>query len=283
LVSGPILNIMLDFGHMSKTPPEPPTDAEQAGRIGTTLVAFGSTPVGLAYYRMTVTTAGSASPAVVGRPGRQDGQVRLRTLVTSHLGATVQQSVGNHLILGATVKLVRGRAGADERIAPSWDAALDSGDSIDARSVSRGDVDLGAMASAGRLRAGVVVRNATSPTFGEERGVSLTLPRHARAGVAWADRWPGAARTTVAFDADLTDVPHAGGDRRDVAAGVERWLQPGRIAVRGGVRRSTIGEARPIGTAGASYALRPGMFVDAYVARGRDNERAWGVAARVSY
>jgi hypothetical protein len=251
--------------------------------VGSTLIAFGSTPFGFAYYRITETTADVLTPAVVGTEDRQDTRVVLRTIVTSHLGATVQQSIGDHVTLGATVKLVRGEVGGAVRLASSWDAAFDAAERLDTVDDSQADVDIGAMVAGGRVRAGIVVRNTTTPTFGDELTMPVTLPRRARLGVAWGDRWPGMAQTIVAVDADLTEVPHAGGERRDVAAGVERWMWGRRVSLRGGVRGSTTGEARPIASGGASLALRPGMYVDAYLARGRRDDSAWGIAARLSY
>jgi hypothetical protein len=282
LVTGPIFNVVLDFGRLSEQPAEPLSDGQRAGRMQTTLIALGTTPIGLAYYRI-VSTAGVVSPAVVGSPDRQDKHVLLRTLVTSHLGASVQQSVGDHLTLGATVKLVRGEVTAGSRSVPSWDAAFDAAERFDGEGVSRGDVDAGVMVSAGRMRVGLVVRNVTEPEFGVDGGVVHALPRHARVGVAWADRWPGIARTIVAVDADVTEVSHASGERRDVAAGVERWSSGRRVGVRAGVRGSTTGDVRPVVSGGASYAVRPGMYVDVYGARGRGDERAWGLAARMTY
>jgi hypothetical protein len=283
LVSGPIFNIIVDFGRAANHPPDPPEPPDEAKETATTLVALGATPVGLAYYRIAITTAGDVSPAVAGIEGRQDRQLFLRTLVTSHLGATVQQSVGDHLTLGATVKLVRGHVEGASRIVSSWEEALDAAERLESNGENRGDVDFGAMVSAGRMRAGVVVRNATEPTFGEDEGLPLTLSRHARVGIAWGDRWPGVARTIVALDADVTDVPQAGGERRDIAMGIERWMSGHRIGVRGGARVSTAGEARPMVSVGATFALRPGVFADVYVAGGSGDERAWGIAARLSY
>jgi F plasmid transfer operon, TraF, protein len=283
LVTGPIFNIMLDFGRATDQPADPPAAGSDAARLATTLIAMGSTPVGLGYYRLTTTTAGVATPAVVGTPDRQDSQVVVRTLVTSHLGATVQQSVGAYLTLGAMVKLVRGNVAGATRIVSSWDDALDAADRLESTGTSRGDVDLGAMVALGRLRGGIVVRNVTEPTFGEDQGTPVRLERHARAGLAWGDRWPGVAQTIVAVDVDLTDVPSVKGERRDVAGGVERWSRGHKVGVRGGVRASAFGDARPIVSGGASYAVRSGMYADVYFARGRGDERAWGVAARLSY
>jgi hypothetical protein len=135
------------------------------------------------------------------------------------------------------------------------------------------------------MRVGAVVRNVTEPAFGEEDGPDgrMSLVRHVRAGVAWADRWPGISATVLSLDADLTRVPHPAGERRDVALGAERWLAGRRLAVRGGLRASTVGETRPVVSVGGSYALRQGMYVDAFAARGTTHERAWGIAARVTY
>jgi hypothetical protein len=87
----------------------------------------------------------------------------------------------------------------------------------------------------------------------------------------------------VALDADLTTVDHPAGERRDIAAGAERWFGNQTLAVRGGFRASTVGDARPVASAGASYAVRSGIYVDVYAALGREADRRWGVAGRLSY
>jgi hypothetical protein len=283
LVSGPIFNVSIDLGRSTRTPEGTPEPPAQAGRVGTILLAVGTTPVGLAYYRLAATTV-VADPAVIGSADRQDRQAIVRTLVTSHIGATVQQSVGEYLTLGATIKLVRGTVGAGSATVASWAEALARTDQFDADGSTTGDVDLGVMVAVRRLRAGVVVRNATEPTFrgGADGALEASLARHARVGIAWGDRWPGLAGLTVAMDADLTRVPHPAGERRDMAAGVERWLRGRKVGIRGGVRVSTVGEARPLASAGASYAVRVGTYIDAYVSGGRE-VRGWGVAARMTY
>ena len=280
LVSGPLFNLQLDLGRSTDEGDSLAPDAG-AGRLGSTLVSLGTTPVGLAYYRLS-TTSLVPDPAVTGTADRQFGRVRLHTLVTSHLGATVQQSIGEYLTLGATVKLVRGSVGAATVIANDWDDAFDRAESVERDGSTRGDLDIGAMFAAGPVRAGLLVRNVTAPSFGDE-GDRATLERHARVGVAWADRWPGISATVLSFDADLTRVPHPAGERRDLAAGVERWLGSQRFALRGGVRASTVGDARPVVSAGGSYAVRAGIYVDAFVAGGAADHRAWGLGARVTY
>lgn len=285
LVSGSLFNLQIDLGRSTNQPDTLPQTGDLAGRTGAVLVAIGTTPVGLAYYRMSTTSLSVRNPAVLGSLDRQNEHVLIRTLITSHLGATVQQSVGDYLTLGATLKLVRGNVGVATLEATSWDGAFDRIDAVEREGSTRGDVDAGAMFAAGQVRAGIVVRNLTAPSFGNEDVASgeVTLERHARVGFAWADRWPGISATVLSVDADLTRVPHPTGDRRDVAAGVERWLAGRRVGLRGGVRASTVGDARTVVSAGGSYAVRSGMYVDAYVARGASDARAWGIAARVTY
>jgi hypothetical protein len=142
------------------------------------------------------------------------------------------------------------------------------------------------MFAAARMRAGVVVRNATAPSFGDDSehdSETVTLERHVRAGVAWGAGWPGVSSTIVSVDADFTRVPHPAGERRDLAAGVERWLRGRQIGLRGGIRASTIGDARPVMSVGGSYAVRTGIYVDGFVAGGTGDDRAWGLAARLTY
>jgi hypothetical protein len=282
LVHGPFFNVLLDLGRsQSQTADRPQPDA-RAGRLGSTLVAIGLPPLGLSYYRLRATTV-TASPAVVGTGNRQEGQLGLRSVVTTNLGATVLQSLGEYLTVGATVRLVRGHVGTDVGTADSWDAAFERDEELERRGSTRGDVDAGLMFAVSRFRAGLVVRNVTTPTFADAAGEEVTLDRHARVGVAWGSRWPGTSPTIVALDADVTRVLHPTGPRRDVAVGVERWLRQGQLGLRGGVRASTLGAARTVVSGGVSYALRSGTFVDGYVARGQDDAQAWGISARFTY
>jgi hypothetical protein len=287
LVGGPLINVTLGLGRTTDRDDEPPLDGGWSGRLGTTLVALGSTPVGVAYYRISSVSLQAATPAVSGITDREQGRAIARTLVTSHFGATVQQSLGDHLTLGATLKVIRGRVAHAVVSAGSWDDAFDRAQALATRGSTRGDLDLGAMLTAGRVRAGMVMRNVTAPTFaapdeGDERD-GVTLKRHLRVGAAWADRWPGVSRTIVSVDADVTRVAQPSGARRDVAAGVEQWIRGQQVGLRAGIRASTVGEARPVVSGGGSLAVRAGMYLDAYVAGGGRMHRGWGVAARVSY
>lgn len=286
LVSGPIVNIVVDLGRGVAARDEQVEASGAAGRTGTTLVAIGTTPLGLAYYRIRSTAYAAVGPADGVSPGRQDTQVSVRTLTTNHFGATVQQSVGDFLTLGATVKLVRGRVSTTNVSATSWEQAFERAEAQPAAAKFRGDVDLGVMLAVGHVRAGVVVRNFAEPGFaadGADEDGHFSLKRHARVGVAWAENWPANSSTVLSADADLTRVAHPAGERRDLAAGAERWLRGRRIGVRGGFRLSTVGAARPVVSGGGSYALRSGIYLDGHVARGQGEDRSWGLAARMSF
>jgi hypothetical protein len=283
LVFGPLFNLALGIGRATSTSadePRFPAAGEQGSDI---LIALGVPPLGVSYLRSTSLGVLTMNPAGGGTPGRQDEQVFLRSITTSALGATVLQSLGDYMTVGGTVKVVRGGVAEETAPVPTWDDGFDAAGRLMAHSTTTVDADIGAMLSAGRFRAGVVVRNVTSPTVGREGDAQIRIRRHGRLGVAWGDRWPGQARTIAAIDGDLTRVPDVTGDRRDVAAGVERWLGSGRLALRAGVRASTVGDARPAVTGGVSYAVRSGTYVDGHAGRGRDGLTAWGLAVRVSY
>jgi hypothetical protein len=69
-----------------------------------------------------------------------------------------------------------------------------------------------------------------------------------------------------------------------VALGIERWLAGQRVGVRGGARFNTVGGKERAATAGISVAVRSGLFLDGHVVRGgSEDDRGWGVAARVSF
>ena len=67
------------------------------------------------------------------------------------------------------------------------------------------------------------------------------------------------------------------------AAGVETWWWRERLGIRGGLRGSTVGEARPVVAGGVSAAVRSGVYVDAHLARGDEDGHTWSVGARVVF
>jgi len=200
----------------------------------------------------------------------------------SQVGVTVLQSIADGITVGATAKLVRGSLASGTTSLGSWDEGFDLADTLQSDGKTTADVDVGVMAGGGKARVGLVARHLAAPAF-EAAGDRMTVDRHVRIGAAWGDRWPGTARLILAVDADLTRVEHADGARRDIAAGAERWFRSQTIGVRSGLRASTVGDARPVVSLGVSYAVRSGIYVDVYAAKGRDADRRWGIAGRLSY
>ena len=282
LVFGPLFNLSLDVGRSTSQSDDLPGFPAEAGQAQNTLIALALPPLGISYTRTSALTVEPRSPAVVGTADRQEEQVLLRSVVTSALGVTVLQSLGDYVTVGATVKVVRGSGERALGTVSSWDEGFDRAESLERRGSTQADVDIGAMFAWRAMRAGLVIRNLSEPTFESGSSHELTLRRHARVGVAWGDRWPGQARTIVAADADTTRVLSVDGERRDVAFGAERWVGQ-RFSVRAGVRGSTVGDARPVVSGGASYAVRAGTFIDAFVGAGNRDLRTWGVGVRVTF
>ncbi len=282
---GPVFNVLVDVGATDLTPGHPTDPDALGGRRSTRLIALAVPPLGLSYYRLNNLHVAAPSPAVSVGDDREDGGLPAFRLTTSHFGLTLLQSVGGGVALGTTLKLVRGSLAGGVVPAGGWSDVLDRADDLEGEERTRADLDVGVMLHAGHVRLGLVTRNLREPSFAPD-GVdedAARLEREVRLGAAWGNRWPGISPLVVSFDADLTRVPDVDGERRDVAAGAETWWLRRRLGVRGGWRASTVGDARPIGTAGISIALRAGVFVDAHIARGRNDRRSWSVGGRFTY
>jgi len=282
LAAGPYVNAIVEAGQLGE--PASPAAAQPAWRAGGVGFAAAFPAMGLSYYRFRISEIVPSSTTGAAQAGRQDpgvADVRLRSLVLSQFGATVGQSIGDHLVFASTLKLLRGGLGSASR---PGGGTLEDADALEGPSDTRGTLDVGAMAAYGVARVGVTLRNATSPTFGG--GVdAVTLRRQVRTGFALTTargRWFGGL--TVAVDADLTRVATADGDERRVASGVEGWTRGRRFGARAGVSASTLGAHRAAESAGASWAVRSGLFVDAQVTGGaRGSRRGWGVDTRVTF
>ena len=184
-------------------------------------------------------------------------RVHLRSLVLNQIGATVGHSLGEHLVVGSTVKLLRG----DQ---------------------TRGDLDAGATATFGSARVAIVVRHLGAPEVGTDRN-PVELERQVRVGAMYTLTLGGGATVTSAIDADVTKTTTSNGDARHVAAGIEVWPRP-RFGVRGGVSAHTTGDVRGAASVGASVAARSGFFVDGFVTRGDDTAKTgWGLALRATF
>ena len=156
---------------------------------------------------------------------------------------------------------------------------LDAAADLDVSTETEADLDLGAMASFGRMRVGLAIKHVREPKFGEGAN-RLVLRRQVRAGVAIVAR----GTVTVAADADLTRTATAFGDARHVAAGAEAWLLRRRIGLRGGVSANTVGETGASGSTGVSLAVRSGTYIDAALTAGSDRSReGWNLGLRVAF
>jgi len=246
----------------------------EAGRGGQWGVAAGFPALGLSYYHLNISEIQPSGSTAASSSGRQDPGVAGTGLPGpsigfNQFGATVGQSLGDHVVVGTTVKL------------------------MNALSDTRGDFDLGVMTSFGRFRAGLNVRNLVSGTFGTASqgtvggGEQLRLTRQARAGVAAT--LPSGGRLdllTVSMDVDLTTGPAEGREERHVASGAEAWLPGHRVAFRGGVWANVVTDAgtAAYGSAGVSVSPFRRCFVDAAAMWGPTGDRdRWGIDLRVTF
>jgi hypothetical protein len=221
-------------------------------------VAFAIPSLGVSYYRSRISEtvpAGSTGSSGGNRQDQGTTGTRLPTYVVSQFGVTVGQSLGEHLVLGTTLKLL-------------WSGR------------TTGDLDVGAMAKIGPVRLAAVVKNAVAADVAVDR----TLDRQARVGVAYFAKTSAPTTIAVAVDADLTRTTTAFGDERRVAGGVDVGLTPW-ISVRGGAGVNTAGSVRHAESGGVSVALpKKGLNVDAQITQGDDEAlKGWGLGFRVTF
>lgn len=250
LATGAVVSINLEFGGLE------PAGTGQAGPRHA-LVAFSLPPLGLGYYRQGEFGVGAPETVVTVGQSREEVRSNVHTLTTSTLGVSFLQSLTDHIVVSATPKVVWG------------------GDS------TRPDVDGSVMVAANRFRAGMVARHLAGPSFDLD-GAEVELEPQVRLGGGWGSGWPGNSRVVVAVDGDVTPRATPGGERRDVAAGVETWWLARRVGVRGGLRGSTMGESRAVVSVGAS-ALVAGFYVEGFFAEGQADERSWSLGLRYSF
>jgi len=228
-------------------------------------------------------------PAIAGAlPVREnDGTARVgRSLLLHQFGLSLAHSLGDAVVVGATVRVMRGELSSLSPAEGDPDAVFDALGDIDGPSGTQADVDLGVLVRASRLRVGLATRNLTTPSFRAADGARWELERQARVGMAIVSDAGGAGRQdwVIALDSDLRREETPLGERRDLAVGGERWFKSRRIGVRGGVSASTAGDPRPAVSGGASVAVAPGFWVETRVTRGGDDaERGWGLSAHVMF
>lgn len=268
LATGPLFSLVVEHARVESSH-RLPFGAEQPAERSAFFLSAGSLPLALSYVsaRETWLTSGPADEAVV------------RDLVTRNVGATVVQSLSDTIVVAATLKYVRGTATAGAVVgSPGIGEAAEG---LEGQGGNAFDADIGLLATAGALRAGLTFRNVTSPSFEAADGTVLELPWQARAGASYLVL----PALTMAVDVDLRAVQRGLEKARHMAIGAE-WRIGGanRLAVRSGARIDTVGDARPLGTVGGSYAVRNGMWVDVWAAGGsKSSERGWGLAGRVVF
>jgi len=287
LAGGAYANAVIEYGQMQQ--PRTERDGEglptAAWRTRPRGIAIGFPSLGLSYYRLSLSEIQPLSPTAAPGVGRQDqgtASVRLRALVLSQFGATVGQSVGNHLVIASTLKLVRGSV--ISAIASSADASLDQAAALGAGSETHADLDLGALATFGMVRVGVAMKNVRAPEFGTGDD-QMTLKRQARAGLALVGHSNGAInQLALAVDADLTKTTTVVGDERHVAGGIEAFTLQRHVALRAGLSANTIGAARVSPSVGASLGVRNGVYFEGQLTGGSDEARhGWGLDLRVTF
>jgi hypothetical protein len=256
-----------------------------ANRSKASWFALGTPPFGVSFYRLKITDAQLLTPTVTESGSREDRRVGLASVSATQLGITVVHTLTYGVHAGATLKYVRATVRAGEREGDlSTGALLDLGDDLGGGDADGAfDADVGLLGIAGPLRLGLLVRNVRETTFEQDAGVAR-LPRQVRIGVAYDREAAGGVPLTVAVDVDAVTIDTAAGERRNVALGAERWFAGGRVGVRGGARFNTTGGNERTATGGLSVAVRSGLFLDGHVVRGgAEDERGWGLAARVSF
>jgi hypothetical protein len=275
-----------------------------ARRDRTAWFALGTPPFGISYYRLRITDIRLIDPTGTEGGSREARQAEMpvRSWSASQFGATLVQTLVPGIHAGATVKLVRGTF--RHALEPAGDSAaelLERGESLEGGDVqNRFDADLGILAVAGAVRLGAVMRNVRQTEFGNAGSTRLrasrsggqagpglrtfVLPRQVRLGAALDAEKAGGVPLMIAVDADLRSYETATGRRRVVAIGAEQWVMGRRLGLRGGGRLNTTGNRTGSATAGVSVGMRSGFFLDGHLVRGgSEDDRGWGVAARVSF
>ena len=255
------------FGNQDTDPVPGPTRRE------TTFTSLGTWPLGVSYGTFRTTRIVSTAD------GEASGALQVETLRVSHYGVTILQTVFPGVVVGSTLKFLRGDEAVGPALGPTSGDVLDEGGRLTGDRQNAFDLDVGVMASSDLIRIGLTLKNLRSPSFGAIPRTANTLPRQVRLGLAVLP----VDGVTLAMDLDLDTVDLAGGQRRMGAVGGEAVLGR-RLAIRSGVRWSLVGPRQPVGAVGLSVAVRQGLWLDGHYARGRlDDDREFGVAMRAGF
>ena len=273
LAAGAFFSLLVDRTSSEASHDEP--SDPRGGSRSSTLVALGSPPLGISYYRLHSTWAISDPSS---------GLSAVQTLITHNTGVSVVHSLATGLSVGTTIRFVRGIATSATLPAAPIDDLLDEASDLVGEATNKADADVGISAVVGTLRAGLTVRNLAAPKFDAAGGgAPLELERQARAGVALTSP----LGFLVDLDFDLNSVRGPIGQIREFAAGTEARLMS-RAYARAGVRLNTLGSEpgghAPTFSIGGSFAALSALWIDAQATVGAEaGGRGWGVAARVAF
>jgi hypothetical protein len=265
LVVGSPLGTTIEWNRFQTGNQKAPPGPGPTLRSGT-FASVASWPVGVSYGRLRSTW-------LVAGPG---GEVVSEKVETFQVGATLVQTIVPGLVVGSTLKYLRGSFATGPSGGPTVEDALDQGMGLDGPGENHFDFDIGLMADLKKVRLGFTGRNLLEPQFTSAAGTAIKLQRLTRAGVAFLP----SAGLTLAMDVDLDTVDLRDGLRRMIALGGEGRLGS-RVAVRGGVRWDLKGESQPVTALGLSVSLRPRFWLEGYYSRGqRDEDRGFGIGFR---
>jgi hypothetical protein len=265
LASGTPAGMTIGWYRFQSGNQQQPPDAGPLRR-SSTFTSLGTWPVGVSYGRFESSSLNRDASGALG----------VDVLRTKQFGVTILQTVVPGLVVGSTLKYVRGSAFRTTAEGDTTETVLEQAAAADASTKNELDLDVSALADLHRLRVGWITKNLRSPSFADQASPATRLQRQSRLGLAFLP----SSGLTLALDVDLNTVDLQGDLRRMLAVGGEGHLSR-RLAVRSGIRWNLEGTRRPIAAAGMSLALRSGLWLDGHYAAGRDDEsREFGVALR---
>lgn len=292
LAGGALFSTVLERGLWGA--PEEPVTGGPGTRDQVSGIALTYPAMGLSYYRFRVSEVGQFQPIGAAEPGRQVQGLATplaRSLAVSAFGITVGQSVGEHIVLASTIRLLR--AGVVTSTDVQSPGILDRAQDLAIDAQTKGDIDLGVMLRFGMLSLGGTVKHVGEPGLGRGSD-AVILRRQGRAGLALTKGKSGVFDSLIgAVDLDLTTNATVFGDERRLAAGGEVAVWRSRVLLRGGLSTNTQADDRRWQrSAGASVAVRKGVYVDSALFTGNpadapvtaaDARTGWSVSLRTAF
>ena len=283
----PIFDASLTFGGLEQSSYDRSSEGtpRPAWRSRNASVAGALPVVGVSYYRLRTSRA---EPAPTGSDTsvRDDANTAVAGEGSStwNLGITLVQSIGDAVVVGTTLRMVRAGAEGAALAAVDADGALDTVDDLNITSETKFDADLGVMAYIGRARVGLTVRNLAAPTW-DAGSLALESDRLVRVGIGWGPEPTHGRRRGRSHQTRISRRPAPSTEiaalllsARNAGFGMAA-LPYAAVPVR---RR--LASARPVATGGASVGIRSGLLLEGQLTAGGDTvERGWGLGARVTF